>query len=189
MMFVISLVLVTSAWGMVDFDDEDNWPWSQTTNLGPDADVPGFFINLGITGARAKITEANLRALEVAYVFSNTPAYGKLQVGDLIVGANGKAFETDHKNGYGMAVFGGEGPCMDWNLVEMFVCELIQGPQADEIMPVKTSLVFLSDRADFRIHQICGEERILGIILHLDNIPHLEQINNFGVFPDQDTDG
>ncbi|MGA1824592.1 MAG: DUF6288 domain-containing protein [bacterium] len=114
MIFFVSLVLVTSAWGMVDFEDEDNWPWSQTTNLGPDAEVPGFFINLGITGARAKITETNLRALKVAYVFSNTPAHGKLQVGDLIVGANGKAFETDHKNGYGMAVFGGDGPCMDF---------------------------------------------------------------------------
>jgi hypothetical protein len=32
--------------------------WNQTTRVAPDAEVPGWFINLGVTGARAKLTEA-----------------------------------------------------------------------------------------------------------------------------------
>ncbi|MCU0608572.1 MAG: DUF6288 domain-containing protein [Chitinispirillaceae bacterium] len=113
-LFFLSLLLAMPTWSMCDFNDSLGWPWNRATITPPDNEVPGFFINLGITGARAKVSEANLRALQVAYVFANTPAHGKLQIGDLIVGANGKAFVTDLKNGYGMDKFGGDGPCMDF---------------------------------------------------------------------------
>ena len=100
--------------GAVDFKDQSNSPWDQKAGSGPDAVVGGWYINLGITGARAKLTEKNLKSLVIAYIFENTPAYGKLQIGDIIVGANNKPFETPHKNGYGMDKFGGEGPLMDF---------------------------------------------------------------------------
>jgi len=84
-----------------------------TTKIGPDAAVPGWYINLGITGARAMITKEEPTSLLVMYVFKDTPAFGKLQNGDKIVGANGHPFVTPHKFGYGMGKFGYEGPMMD----------------------------------------------------------------------------
>ncbi|MHC4503772.1 MAG: DUF6288 domain-containing protein [Planctomycetota bacterium] len=88
--------------------------WKTTTKVGPDAEVGGWFINLGITGARAILPDDSPTVLKVAYVFRNTSAYGKLKVGDKIVGANGKPFKTPHKFGYGVKFFGYEGPMMDF---------------------------------------------------------------------------
>jgi hypothetical protein len=76
-------------------------PWDVTTRAEPDAQAGGWFINLGITGARAKILREAPNILEVTYVFEKTPAFGKLEVGDKIVGANGKLFTEAHKFGYG----------------------------------------------------------------------------------------
>jgi hypothetical protein len=84
-----------------------------TTKAEPDARAGGWFINLGITGARGRMLPAAPRVMEVAYVFEDTPAHGKLKAGDRIVGANGKRFATPHKFGYGMDKFGYEGPMMD----------------------------------------------------------------------------
>lgn len=88
--------------------------WTRTTKVGPDAEAGGWWINLGITGARAKIPDDQPKALEVTYIFPRTPAAGKLQVGDLIGGANGRVFTTAHRFGYGMDKFGYEGPMMDF---------------------------------------------------------------------------
>lgn len=88
--------------------------WGKTTKVGPDAEAGGWFINLGITGARAKIPDDQPKILEVMYVFKDTPAYGKLKIGDKIVGVNGRAFTTPHKFGYGMDKFGYEGPMMEF---------------------------------------------------------------------------
>ena len=88
--------------------------WERTTKVGADAQVPGWFINLGITGARAMIRDDQQKILEVMFVFKDTPAFGKLKVGDKIVGANGKPFVTPHKFGYGVSKFGYEGPMMDF---------------------------------------------------------------------------
>jgi hypothetical protein len=96
----------------VSFTDTN--PWGYKAAEGPDVEVGGWYINLGITGARAKLTNANLRSLTITYIFKNTPAYGKLQIGDLVVGVNNRAFVTPHINGYGMDKFGGEGPLMDF---------------------------------------------------------------------------
>ncbi len=87
--------------------------YKATTSVGPDAQTGGWFINLGITGAQGKIMPEAPKVMEVAYVFESTPAYGKLKVGDKIVGANGRAFKEPHKFGYGMDKFGYEGPMMD----------------------------------------------------------------------------
>jgi hypothetical protein len=87
-----------------------NQPWNKTTGAQPDARAGGWFINLGITGARAKILLEAPKILEVTYVFDQTPASGVLQIGDKIVGANGKPFTEAHKFGYGPEFFGYEGP-------------------------------------------------------------------------------
>ncbi len=107
---IAALTAFTPATQAVNWNEAEGSPWKLTTNQGPDAEVSGFFINLGITGARAKLTEKHPEYLVIQHVFKNTPAHGKLQVGDLIVGANGKAFTKPHINGYGPGKFGGEGP-------------------------------------------------------------------------------
>ena len=106
---VLSLAAATPAWALRSKAD-----WERTTKIGPDAEVPGFYINLGITGARAMIAEAEPTRLLVMFVFKDTPAFGKLQKGDKIAGANGRPFSTAHKFGYGVDVFGYEGPMMDF---------------------------------------------------------------------------
>ncbi len=106
---VVLLMMAVQAWGL------DRPPWEKlTTRVGPDAEVPGWYINLGITGARAMITKEEPTNLLVMFVFKDTPASGKLAKGDKIIGANGQAFVTPHKFGYGVGKFGYEGPMMDF---------------------------------------------------------------------------
>ncbi len=109
--WVLAVSVAAPAWGIAEKGES---PWNVTTKVGPDAKVGGWFINLGLTGARAKLTAAHPKALEVTYVFAGTPAAGKLLAGDMIVGANGKPFVTAHKHGYGVDKFGYEGPMMDF---------------------------------------------------------------------------
>jgi len=93
---------------------EKQGTWHVPTKAGPDARVPGWYINLGITGARAKIADDQPKVLEVTYVFEGTPAHGQLEVGDKILGAGGRLFTTPHKFGYGVEKFGYEGPMMEF---------------------------------------------------------------------------
>jgi len=99
--------------------------YSVQTKAEPDAQAGGWFINLGITGARGKLLPEAPCVMEVAYVFPDTCAYGKLEVGDKIVGANGRPFKTPHTFGYGVKFFGYEGPMMDIGNA----LEASQGPQ------------------------------------------------------------
>jgi len=92
----------------------DGRPWSQRADRGPDADVPGWFYNLGITGIRAELVAEAPTHLVVRHVFERSPAAGRVRTGDHIVGAGGRAFETPHRNGYGMEVFGPAGPILDF---------------------------------------------------------------------------
>ena len=89
-------------------------PWNQRANGGPDAEVDGWYYNLGITGLRVRLVADAPRQLLVRHVFERTPAARKVRVGDLIVGAGGRRFRTDHKNGYGMDVFGPDGPLLEF---------------------------------------------------------------------------
>ncbi|MEM7144516.1 MAG: DUF6288 domain-containing protein [Verrucomicrobiota bacterium] len=113
---------MSAGWGLTK-----DGSYEVTTKNGPDAETGGWFINLGITGARGKMTQDAPRVMEVAYVFKGTPADGVLQVGDRIVGVNGKRFREDHKFGYGMDKFGYEGPIMDIG----HALEESQGPELD----------------------------------------------------------
>jgi len=85
-------------------------PWSQRADSGPDAEVPGWYYNLGLTGIRAELVENEPKALLVKYVFKKSPARNAIKIDDLIIGVDGKKFRKPHRNGYGMEVFGAEGP-------------------------------------------------------------------------------
>ena len=111
--FVI-LLLCGSAWAIPGaMAPLDKPPYHLKTDKGEDKLTEGWFINLGITGARAKILEERPTEFEVAYVFKDTPADGVLEVSDRIVGANGTPFETPHTFGYGVGKFGYHGPMKD----------------------------------------------------------------------------
>ena len=60
-------------------DPENQDRWEKPVENGPDCEVPGFLVNLGPTGARAVLTE---KTFVVRYVFSGSPAEGRLRVGD-----------------------------------------------------------------------------------------------------------
>jgi len=94
--------------------DSSGSPWSQRASAGPDAEVPGWYYNLGITGVRVELVEAQPTHLVVRHVFAGSPAHRRVEVGDHIVGAGGARFEVGHLNGYGMKVFGPKGPLEDF---------------------------------------------------------------------------
>ncbi len=113
LVFIVTgaLLMVVLAWpGMSQVDYRDGNPWGQRARSGPDAVVPGWYYNLGITGIRAELVSDDPKSLMVRYVFADSPASGLVQVDDRIVGVNGKPFVNPHRNGYGMEVFGGDGP-------------------------------------------------------------------------------
>lgn len=96
----------------VHYDPANGTPWSQRAEEGPDAQVPGWYYNLGVTGMRAELVANEPTALLVKYVFPGSPASGQIEAGDVIVGAGGQPFQVPHRNGYGREVFGGHGPIM-----------------------------------------------------------------------------
>lgn len=109
---LVSLTLIgfaTPLRAQVHYADDDS-PWGQRADSGPDAEVPGWFYNLGITGLRAQLVADHPKALLIRYVFPNSPADGHVRTGDLIVGAGGELFKGAHRNGYGESVFGAAGP-------------------------------------------------------------------------------
>lgn len=85
-------------------------PWSQRADSGPDAEVPGWYYNLGLTGIRAELVADEPKALLVKYVLPKTPARKGIEIDDLIIGVDGKKFRKPHLNGYGKEVFGAQGP-------------------------------------------------------------------------------
>jgi len=89
-------------------------PWTQRAATGPDAEVPGWFYNLGITGLRAQLIAEEPKVLLIKYVFPKSPADGLIQAEDRIIGAGGQLFKNDHINGYGMKIFGADGPISEF---------------------------------------------------------------------------
>ena len=96
----------------VHYHDNDS-PWGQRADSGPDAEVPGWFYNLGITGLRAQLVEEEPKAFLIKYVFPESPASDHVKTGDFIIGAGGQLFQEPHRNGYGEDVFGADGPVME----------------------------------------------------------------------------
>ncbi len=113
--------------------DEGGQPWSQRAGEGPDASVPGWYYNLGRTGLRVELVADAPKHLVVRYVFADSAAAGRVELGDHIVGVNGKRFATPHRNGYGMEVFGPQGPLLDFALA-LEACQGKSGEGRLELM-------------------------------------------------------
>jgi hypothetical protein len=105
---LLSLCHTPPSHAQVDYGKDS--PWDQRAESGPDAIVPGWFYNLGITGLRAQLVADEPKVLLIKYVFPKSPADGQVRTGDLIVGAGGRMFRENHRNGYGEKVFGADGP-------------------------------------------------------------------------------
>ncbi len=110
---IATTFLAPSAQAQVDYS-ANGWPWIATTNSGPDAAVPGWYYNLGITGMRIELVANAPKEMVVRYVFPGSPAHGLVQVGDHLIGAGGMNFVQDHQDGYGPAVFGAQGPVSEF---------------------------------------------------------------------------
>lgn len=102
------LVCGSSASAIKDKDNQDRWT-KPTENDAPDKEVPGFLVNLGPTGARAILTEMTF---VVRYIFRDSPAWSRLKVDDVILGAFGRPFSAHAFGG----THGYEGPIMDLGL-------------------------------------------------------------------------
>ena len=59
---------------------KDGRPWRQKARNGPDAEVEGWFYNLGITGLRVQLVENQPEFLLVRHVLKQTPASGKVRI-------------------------------------------------------------------------------------------------------------
>ncbi len=76
----------------------------------------GWLLNLGPTGIRGRIYPSQADQIVVKFVFQDnqSPARGLVQVGDIVVGANGKKFTTSHRFGRNLPGGGGwDGPMME----------------------------------------------------------------------------
>jgi hypothetical protein len=103
------LALSSAALAQVHYHPDGN-PWKQRANSGPDAEVPGWYYNLGVSGIRVELMKDRPEALMVRYVFPDSPADGKVEIGDWIIGAADRKWKVPHQNGYGMEKFGPQGP-------------------------------------------------------------------------------
>ena len=75
----LALCLAMPLQAQVHYHNNDS-PWGHRADSGPDADVPGWYYNLGITGLRAQLVADQPKALLIKYVFpnSNDRRYGDL---------------------------------------------------------------------------------------------------------------
>ncbi len=99
-------------------NEKGDWPWNLKLNGWHDRAIAeelgsGWFMNVGPTGLRARITHEHPAFLTIKYVFKNSPAHGKIAIGDLVVGANGKRLTVPHAFGRGKASDGWKGPMLD----------------------------------------------------------------------------
>ncbi len=121
--------LISSLASFAVHERSDGWPWNLKLHGYQDAEIAealgtGWFLNVGPTGIRAQITHDNPKYFTVRYVFKESPAAGKIQIGDIIVGANGTVMDVEHYFGRGSRGRGTwEGP-----MVEM--SKLIENSQA-----------------------------------------------------------
>lgn len=82
------------------------WPWNLKLHGWHDREVAenlgtGWFLNVGPTGIRIRITHEHPAYMTVKYVFRDSPAHGLVKIDDIIVGANGTRLKTPHTFGRG----------------------------------------------------------------------------------------
>jgi hypothetical protein len=110
---ILAALLIAPAMAQVHYHDSGH-PWEQRASGGPDAEVPGWYYNLGITGMRAELVADEPKSLVIRHVFANSSASGIVRVDDRIIGAGGQPFKEAHRNGYGEEVFGATGPISEF---------------------------------------------------------------------------
>ncbi len=98
--------------------EKDGYPWNVTLRSFQDQENQQWLLNLGPTGIRARIYPEQPNLLVVKHVFQDaqSPAKGKVNIDDVIVGANGRKFSTAHRFGRGARLPGGggwDGPLME----------------------------------------------------------------------------
>jgi hypothetical protein len=98
------------------FAERDDYPWSAKSASWQEQEMvaaigQGWYLPVGPTGIRAKITHEHPQYFTVKYVFKNSPAAGKVNAGDIIVGANGTMLKRPHTFGRGSTSW--EGPLTD----------------------------------------------------------------------------
>ncbi len=112
-LFPILIALTFKSFGQTAYEEDqplnNRYPWN-TQVWGPDQQAGGWYYNLGITGLRMMLDDQKPRELLIKHVWPNTPAAGKIQVNDRIIGTNNTLFQEDHRNGHGRFVFGARGP-------------------------------------------------------------------------------
>jgi hypothetical protein len=98
--------------------ERGDYPWGTDLRSYHDQEMADnlggvkWLLNLGPTGIRARIYQESPKQLVVKYVFQDaeSPAKGLIAIDDVIVGANGKKFTTEHVFG---RRGGWEGPLME----------------------------------------------------------------------------
>lgn len=138
------LVCAAPVHAQVHYHDSGH-PWTQRANSGPDAEVPGWYYNLGITGMRAELVADEPKSLVIRHVFANSPAAGLVRAGDRVVGTGGNLFKDAHLNGYGEDVFGATGP------IGEFATSLEAAQDARTQDPGKLALTILRDGAELAV--------------------------------------
>jgi alpha-galactosidase len=138
------LTCASLAMAQVHYHDSGH-PWKQRARSGPDAEVPGWYYNLGITGMRAELVADEPKSLLIRHVFANSPASGIVRAGDRVVGAGGQPFKEAHLNGYGEEVFGAKGP------VGEFATALEAAQDARAQTPGKLALTILRDGTELAV--------------------------------------
>ena len=68
---LISVCLASPSHAQVDYRIDS--PWDEIARSGPDAKVPGWFYDLGITGLRARLVADEPEALLVKFDFPKSP--------------------------------------------------------------------------------------------------------------------
>jgi hypothetical protein len=120
---VIRAVLITAlflahmrAWAV---NEKGEWPWNEKLHGWHDRAIAeelgaGWFLNVGPTGLRARITHEHPQFLTIKYVFKGSPAHGLIKIGDIIVGANGARLTVPHTFGRRLKEgVGWNGPMVD----------------------------------------------------------------------------
>jgi hypothetical protein len=60
-----SLLVATTSTSMAQVDYGGDQLWNQRADSGPDAEVPGWYYNLGLSGIRTQLVENEPKALLV----------------------------------------------------------------------------------------------------------------------------
>ena len=134
--------------------EKDDAPWVVKPRIDNEYEAPFqkkfpdgyFFLNLGPTGIRAKLTSAAPDRFEVMYVFEDkfSPAKGKVKAGEFIIGANGKKFKGEH-------IFGRRGNRKGWDGPLAELAKHIEDSQASD---GKLELLLQSNKGDKRKAEI-----------------------------------